>query len=411
MKIENLRSENKNSRARVVATITWEDCDRPAKEFYFETEEEFGDGLSCNPHAFLIPCALAAMHHGEERVFIDAAICPRLRDGLMTAMSWIRHWYAQLAQESKLVRIDARTQKHVSFLDKPPRAGLFLSGGIDSLATLRANRLNYPLEHPGSIKDGLIVYGLEIIKPESFQHVLSSLSKIAQDARVTLIPVYTNIRYLEEDWHFWETHFMGAVFSAIAHAFARQFTVVSIASSDPIPDLQPYGSHPLLDPNYSSSDLRIRHEGITLSRLDRTKLLADWDVAIKNLRVCNKSEHYQVGMLNCGECEKCIRTKLAVLVAGVLEKTPGFTKQEISVEFMKSIYMKEQDFGYYRELIAPLAAKGYDNLARVIERRMASFYEPQWKKKLKRWTVKPLANFDKRYLEGNLRKCKRLVYP
>jgi hypothetical protein len=204
---------------------------------------------------------------------------------------------------------------------------------------------------------------------------------------------------------------MGAVFSAIAHAFARQFTVVSIASSDSISAVQPYGSHPLLDPNYSSSDLRIRHEGITLSRLDRTKLLADWDVAIKNLRVCNKSEHYQVGMLNCGECEKCIRTKLALLVAGVLEKTPSFSKQEISVELLQSIYMKEQDFAYYRELIAPLAAKGYDNLARVIERRMASFYEPQWKKKLKRWTVKPLANFDKRYLKGNLRKCKRLFYP
>ena len=203
---------------------------------------------------------------------------------------------------------------------------------------------------------------------------------------------------------------MGAVFSAIAHAFGKQFTVVSIASSDSIPDLQRYGSHPLLDPNYSSSDLRIRHEGITLSRLDRTKLLADWDVAINNLRVCNKSEHYQIGMLNCGECEKCIRTKLALLVAGVLEKTLSFSKQEISVELLNSMYIKEQNFGYYRELISPLAAKGYNDLACTIEGKIASFYEPQWKKKLKRRTVKPLVNFDREYLKGNLRKCKRLIY-
>ena len=54
MKIEDLRSEKGGGRAKVAATVIWEDCDRPTHEVYFETDEAFADGLSCNPHAFLL---------------------------------------------------------------------------------------------------------------------------------------------------------------------------------------------------------------------------------------------------------------------------------------------------------------------------------------------------------------------
>ena len=39
---------------------------------------------------------------------------------------------------------------------------MFLSGDIDSLATLRANRLNYQPRHPATIRDGFVVYGLPV---------------------------------------------------------------------------------------------------------------------------------------------------------------------------------------------------------------------------------------------------------
>jgi hypothetical protein len=417
MKIENLRSENKNSRARVVATITWEDCDRPAKEFYFETEEEFSDGLSCNPHAFLIPCALAAMHDGEERVFIDAEICPELRDGLMTAMSWIRHWYAQSESERKLVQIEGKTQQHVLYPNKPPRAGLFLSGGIDSLATLRANRLNYPLEHPGSIKDGLLIYGLEVFEPEPFKHVVNLLSEIAQNAGIKLIPVSTNIRCLGPDddrdfWHdFWFQKFMGAALSAVAHAFSKRLTVVSINSCQDIPNIIPYSSHPLLNPKYSSSDLRILHEGITLSRFEKTKLIAEWDIAVQRIRVCNKIEHYKPGMLNCGKCEKCLRTMLTLMALGVLEQAHTFPNTDITKELVqKAVQLTPANFPSYPDLIAPLVNAGFSDLAQIIERKIIRYHEPKWKRRMRSLMIKPLANFDKRYLKGNLRKCKRLIY-
>jgi hypothetical protein len=404
MRIEDLRSEEKGGRVRVAATVTWEDCDRPTHEVYFETHEAFAEGLSCNPHAFLSGCIVPAMHYGEERVFMDAEICPELRDGLITAMSLLRHWYYD--PDRKLVRIEAGTRSDMPAPRTPERAGIFFSGGIDSFATLRANRLGFPLEHPWSIRDGLLVYGLELDAPEAFKHVLHLLSGVAQDVGVILIPVYTNLylNYRQEDaednWSFWTNEFESAVFSAVAHAFSRRLSVISLASSQDIPHLHPHGSHPLLDPNYSSSDLRIRHDGIALSRYAKTKLVAEWDVALQHLRVCNAYRRYGPGAVNCGECRKCVQAMVTLLALGALDRTRAFPVHDVSAELLlagarpKTPY---QAFSY-QELMAPLAEKGRHDLVRAIEHILAIYYdrEPGLKAKVKR--------FDRKYLGSRLKR-------
>lgn len=412
MKIQNLRSEKNGNRHRVAATVTWENCDRPTQELYFETDQRFARDLSCNPHAFLVGCLLPAMHHGEERVFTDAEICPELRDGLFTAMNWIRHWYYR--PDRKLVRIEAKTRSSLPTPGTPERTGLFFSGGIDSLATLRANRLNFPFEHPGSIKDGLLIYGQNIEsdnRPGSFERAVSTLSDVARDAGITLIPVYTNIRDLNKDTKFFLAQFHGAILSAVAHAFARRLTLVSISASDSIPTLslvnrqffRPNGSHPLIDPNYSSCDLRIRHDGVTLSRLAKTKLVADWDAALQNIKVCGPNWPGE----NCGRCEKCVRTMLALLALGVLDKTNAFPEDDVSEELLSKISIKKpivkNDYTVrddYLELIPPLAEKGRHDLVRIIKRKLAR--RPGWKKRIKQ--------FDGKSLNGNLVRFKRSVF-
>ncbi len=368
MKIENLRSEKNGNLARVAATVIWEDCDRPTQDIYFETTEAFASDLTCNPHTFLLACIMSALRHGEVRVYIDAEICPEFRTGVITAMSWIHQWYVP---ERQLVQIEAKTQSHPPILPTPERAGSFLSGGIDSLATLRANRLDFPLSHPRSIKDGLLISGLEIQQPEFFKQLVNSVSEVALDASVTLIPVYTNIRdFLGRDWAFWGTEIQGAVLAAVAHAFSRRLTTVTIPSSMDIWDLYPYGSHPLVDPNYSSSDLQIRHDSILLTRLDKTRLIADWNVALQNLKVCNQIRSIKPGELNCGQCEKCLRTRLELLALGVLDETQAFSPSEISEEQLwANVFMDDpHSVSYYRELIAPLEAKGRHDLVHVIKR-------------------------------------------
>jgi hypothetical protein len=404
MRIEDLRSEKRGDRTRVAATVNWEDSDRPTQEVYFETCEPFADALSCNPHAFLVGCIVPAMHYGEERVFIDAAICPELQYGLGVAMSWLRQWYYPV--DHKIVRIEAKTMSDIPAPRTPERAGFFFSGGIDSFAVLRANRLRFPLEHPWSIKDGILVYGLELDDTQMFEYVLSSLSDAARDADITLIPVYTNLylHYRDEDaanqFDFWLYEFGGAALAAVAHALSRRLTVASIAATYDTVGLERWGSHPLLDPNYGSIDLRIRHDLLALSRLERTKLVADWDVALEHLRVCNRYSLYRPGSLNCGQCEKCVRTMLALLTLGVLDQTRAFPEQEVSEELVRRKAKIHDDYvaSVYPELIPPLSEMGRHDLVRAIEYRIARYYdcEPGLKASVKR--------FDRRYLNGNLRR-------
>ena len=420
MKIENLRREKEKNRVKVAATVRWEDCDRPVQELYFETDEGFAADLSCNPHAFMLACAIPAMHYGEERIFLDAEICPELRDGLIIAMGWFHHWFGL---DFKPVRIEARIRASMPTPRTPERAGFFFSGGIDSLATLRVNRLNFPSEHPWSIKDGLLVYGLELDEPEAFEHVLHSLSVLAREVGITLVPIYTNVYldYRQEDasrnFSFWKYKFQAAALAAVAHVFARRLTIVSIAATFDIPNfttnghLRAFGSHPLIDHNYSSSDLMVRDEGVALSRFDKVKLVADWDVVLKNLRVCNQYKRYQSGRLNCGKCEKCIRTMLSLLAMGVLDKTRAFPHHDVSEEIVRKTVSIPGQYveACYKDLIAPLTERGRLDLVEAIEDSIANYHQSQWKAKWRQRIVDPVAQFDEKYFHNCLRKLKNLL--
>jgi len=227
-------------------------------------------------------------------------------------------------------------------------AGAFLSGGIDSLAMLRANRLDFPLDHPRAIKDCLFVHGFDIGgadgadgEIETFERAVSSLSKVVKATQAILIPVSTNIRQLDNDVHFWIYEFHGAALSSIAHALSPRLTSVSIASGFDIPNIIPAATHPLIDPNYSSTALRIRHEGILFSRLEKVGLLADWDVALQNLRVCTMNPP---GLLNCGKCEKCIRSMTELLAVGKLASAGVFPQDDVSEE-MLSLWAMSASYG------------------------------------------------------------------
>jgi len=345
-------------------------------------------------------------------VLIDAEICPELREGLMVAMGWIRHWFRT---DHEPLIIEAKASSSMPTPRAPERAGFFFSGGIDAFATLRANRLHYPLGHPLSIKDGLLVYGLEQDDPGQFEHVLHSLSGAAKQVGITLIPVYTNVylNYRKEDaennFRFWEYKFMSAALSAVAHAFANRFTVVSIASSDDIPNIMPYGSHPLIDSNYSGGGMRIKLDGITLSRFAKTKLVAEWPEALEHLRVCNQFKRYQADMLNCGHCEKCLRTMLALLVLGVLDQTSAFSADDISSDLVRSaVKLDEEQYYYHEELLYPLREQGRHDLVNAIKQKLAEYHRRE--KIITKWMLK-IKRFDSKYLKGNLRKLKKSIHP
>ena len=352
--------------------VIFEDNDLPEKTVFIKTNTAFAGGFDVNPDAFLVGCLLPALHLGEKRLFIEGEVCPFLKEGIGVAMKILSHW---TNGKYRQIPVEACVRKAI-VIPQPLRTGMVMSGGMDSLAALRLNRLHYPKDHPAYVKDSFFLHGFDIggviergMKYHVFDRALDAISKITRDAGTKLIPVYTNIRHLCDERALWLDSFFGAVLAAMAHSFSARINLMFIGSSYDIPNLHPCGSHPLLDPEYSSYGMRIRHRDYELSRLEKVKVVSEWDAAFQNFRVCLANVSDQ---LNCGKCEKCVRTMTELTALGVLHKTRAFEADDVTPEDISQydITIRVRP-PFYRPMIPLLRARGRDDLAGTIETLLA----------------------------------------
>jgi hypothetical protein len=407
MIITGFETAQNGQRKRVSAQIAWEDCARDDLCIWFEVDEAFAPDLECNPGAFLTAAVMPAMHYGEKRVRVAAGVRPEVRLGLETVLRWMRKWY----YPADHVHLKIEADDHPAWDSKrpPERAGFFLSGGIDSLGILLENRQRFPSTHPRFFRDGLLLFGLEVSDPLSFEFALRRILVIAQEAGLVLLPVYTNVRELDDDWYFWEYQWEGSVFSAAARMLSRRLTHVSIASTYSIESMHALGSHPLIDPLYSDLHLQVHHDGTLMTRLEKTLLVASWAPALHNLRVCNQSQLYQDGRVNCGQCEKCIRTMLGLIVAGALQTSAAFSRNDLAARgLFDGFNIYPSSYQFYREMVAPLERVGRGDLAKAVEEMLAA-------RSVKASANQPLARkiragikeLDRKFLNGFIRNIAR----
>ncbi|MEH0018842.1 MAG: hypothetical protein V6Z89_04265 [Desulfobacter sp.] len=367
MKLVDFNMTRASGEVTASATVIFEDSDLPDKTVFIKTGAAFADGFDANPDAFLVGCLLPALHLGEKRLRIEGDVCPFLLEGIRVAMNILSHW---TDGRYTPIPIEAGTRNR-DLLPAHDRAGMVMSGGMDSLAALRLNRLNYPEEHPAYVKDSFFLHGFDIggvrergMKYHVFDRAIEAISKITRDAGTTLIPVYTNIRHLCDERELWLDSFFGAVLAAMAHSFSARVNLMFIGSSYDIPNLHPCGSHPLLDPEYSSYGMRIRHRDYELSRLEKIRVVSEWDTAFQNFRVCLANVPDK---LNCGRCEKCVRTMTELTALGLLHKTRAFEADQVMPEdisqFDITIRVRPP---FYRPMIPLLREQGRDDLADTI---------------------------------------------
>jgi hypothetical protein len=430
MQIKDIQKTIGGDRARISATYIWEDCSRPQAEVYFETTSEFAEDLTPNANAFLLGGVLPAMLHGERRVYIDGQVCPELRNGLTTAMQQLQTWHGEEACHP--IAIEA-SQGFIPGIPRTPgRAASFQSGGVDALATLRSNRLDIPLDHPASIKDCLMIYGFDLgasatsQNPGAFEYARKRLAKLGESEHFTLIPVYTNVFYLDDDMssQFW--FYSGTTLAAVAHAFASRISTARIASSDSaLGDVVPGGSHPLLDPNYSSADLRIIYDGFRFSREEKVGLISQWDAGLQNLRVCWDASR-AADTLNCGRCEKCLRTMTQLLIFDKLKDCRAFPFNDVSSQLLSDLRVGYADpsaprqemfkvamrsitlgnIEFWEAMVPELAKIGRDDLVSVIQAKVAE-YEQYRQAACSESFRQKLVRLDSRLLGGQLTKVYR----
>ena len=145
------------------------------------------------------------------------------------------------------------------------------------------------------------------------------LAKTADRLGMRLHLVRTNLRALLDQNVPWEIAH-GVALAAVALLFAPICERVLIGAGMTYGELVDRGSHPLHDHLWSTEGCRIEHYGAHLRRSAKTEQVAKCQEALDTLRVCWR----HVDLYNCGRCEKCLRTMVALEAVDALDRCPAF---------------------------------------------------------------------------------------
>jgi hypothetical protein len=352
------------------ARVSWEDRDFPEQTLVFAV----GDGARAvagpPADAFLTACFPLAAGFGEARLRIEGCPCPMLVEGLRTVHAWWASWGGMPAAPA--IETAARGSPETAAGER--RATVFLSGGVDGLHALLRNRRTYRETDPAYMREALFVHGFDIgkrlrdLETARFQIALERLAPVAAEMGLRLIPCRCNLRHLPSIPGFWTARHHGAALAAVGHAATSGPSFLFIASTWPIANAMPVGSHPAVDGHYSSQRVTVLHEGARFSRLDKVRDLASWPTALAALRVCPGDGGNRA---NCGRCEKCLRTRLELLAAGV-EETAAFDSRLDLRDVAEALATNYRAIRY-EDLVPPLRARGLDALCRVLEEKIAAY--------------------------------------
>jgi hypothetical protein len=162
-------------------------------------------------------------------------------------------------------------------------------------------------------------------------------------------------------WDFYH----GSVLASTAHALGGVLGRCVIPSTHTYAELLPWGSDPLLDPLWSTEGVEVIHDGCETTRTEKVQRLAEWPLALQHLRVCwpDWIEEY-----NCGKCEKCIRTMIALHVAGALPRSRTFPRA-LDPTHIRNVRLitGASSLGYMTELLGVLQTRPEDKaIARAV---------------------------------------------
>jgi hypothetical protein len=378
MIIGNLGTITSNAGRLYSATVGWEDRDYPDQELIFEIADGGCNGSKVAEEpctdAFLAACFPLAAVHGEARIRIEGRLCPMLVEGLYTAHAW---WTSWGDMPSPMPVIEAADGGQRRIPTGPRHGAAFLSGGVDGFHMLMRNHQLYHSDDPAYIREVIFIHGFDIgkrsTKPEDerFRKALRSLQPIAAEARVRLTWCRTNLRHLPSKPDFWYYRHNGAALAAVGHAVISGPAFLFIGASHDIANPVPIGSHPAVDGLFSSQRVTVIHDGARYSRFQKVRELARWPGALAALRVCPGNPGSE---LNCGICEKCLRTRLELLAAGVEETAslgPSLTPIELWDERVLGPVADRAIT--YEDLLVPLRNRGLDALCHVLEKKIAAY--------------------------------------
>jgi len=382
--------------SKLSARIQCPGSDLDGKELWLRYPADCFDHLSEAADPWIALLLWPAMRLGQT-LRIDATGSARLAEATDKLMAIVHCWDAQFRPvEIQLQGVtDDRSADGVT--------ASFFSGGVDSFYTVLKNHAAQPAHH-GGIRHLIFAQGLDI-RPadmELYNLILPSIRNCADALGCTLVPCATNIRDLIPEalvsWRLCH----GPALAGIALGLPGRWNRVVIPATQTYKDLLPNGSHPLVDPLWSTESTEVIHDGADATRLAKVRYIATSELALRHVRVCWRNPE---GQYNCGRCEKCVRTMISLKIAGVLEQCTAFD-EPLSYARIPDLLLGDAALPVFmREMYeAAVAAQADPALIRAMQQCLHPSVPRRLSRVIRR-TIRPWAlSLDRSLFGGRLRR-------
>ena len=341
-----------------------------------DVPEELLKDVTARLDAWLLWLLPHAFEAGED-LFLDGPVDAEL---LRTAHELMEVW-ACWRPGKKPVRVTAEPADVTE--PRGARKGLFFTAGVDFFFSL-LHHDEMVRRHPEwslrPIDDLIYVEGYDIPlnKRPALDRKRTALQAVAEETGKTLITLATNFREtgLSLRKNTWGPMVHGPAVAASGLLLGRRWDTLLLSAAVAYDEFDPWGSTCLTDPLCSTSATRVWHYGAAADRLRKIEFLALSDVAIDHLHVCWRDASEQ----NCGACEKCFRTLLALDMAGARDRARTFPAGEFSMAMLRDLWSdREPVKRMYRKMRDHALTLGRSDVVAVIDEclsRPSSHQEP-----------------------------------
>lgn len=324
--------------------------------------------LVVSPEGFANALLGPAMVMGRD-LFFEDPLCA----------TWLRTIPAVVEQYSKWFgwkRIKVRSGSNQAPVAKPGALrALCFSGGVDSFYSL--------LTYSQPIDTIILVHGydIQVNDHDGGRFTYDHVKKVAKEKGVTAAMVRTNYR---------EHHLAGRKYRyTYGGGLATIGFLVSgvkelvISSGFRYDEAQPDGSHWTLDPLRSSAEVKIKHYGADLVRDDKLRAIAADPTIRKHLHVCQQNIYGSFDIsseaINCGCCQKCIRTLMVLQQQGDSRDIKGFENtRDLDVHLYKHPMIGKYLFKAYKDIIRRGVDKPTELSIRALLRRSSILNHFRW---------------------------------
>ena len=277
-------------------------------EIFFQTHDT---QLSPNPEAFLAVALLPAMKLKLERIEYNGVVNHQFVEGMRAIQQVFRTWKPNYGELDFSV-LETQPDQNCA----GGKTGVFFSGGVDSYYTFLSRRDEI---------DALInIDGFDIpLEQQSMRRRMkANLRLIGERFGKKVIFIETNARQFSERFLAWSfSH--GSVIAGSGHVLSPEFATFHLASFGNPHNMYRFGVHPEIDPHWSSDCTHFNHSDSGVNKIEEIKYCGQFDTFCETLRICLR---YPDEGLNCGRCEKCLRTMVYSQASGVYSRMKAFEK-------------------------------------------------------------------------------------